>query len=95
MSARERGDKKKNEGNELFKKQKYDEAIRLYSEAIDLDPTSHVYFSNRSACYLAQHLWDKAENDASECVHLNDTFVKGNKDILYKIIITVHIHNYI
>jgi len=65
------------DGNVAFKNQNYDEAIRLYSEAIDLDPTSHVYFSNRSACYLAKQEWKKASSDAEECVHLNDQFIKG------------------
>lgn len=46
-SARARADKKKDEGNGYFKKGQADLAIKSYSEAIDLDPTHHVYFSNR------------------------------------------------
>ena len=76
-SARERGDAKKNEGNEAFKAKKYDEAIRLYSEAIDLDHTSHVYYSNRAAAYLGKESWEEAARDGEECVHLKKDFVKG------------------
>ncbi len=76
-SARERGDAKKNEGNEAFKARKYDEAIRLYTEAIDLDHTSHVYYSNRAAAYLGKEAWEEAAKDGEECVHLNKNFVKG------------------
>ncbi|POM74606.1 Heat shock protein, partial [Phytophthora palmivora] len=40
-------DAKKNEGNEAFKNQDYPTAIAKYTEAIEIDATNHVYFSNR------------------------------------------------
>ena len=36
-------------GNEFFKAKDYDNAIKWYSEAIAIDPSSHAYYSNRSA----------------------------------------------
>lgn len=76
-SARARADAKKAEGNEYFKNQKYDNAIKSYTEAIDLDPSNHVYFSNRSAAYLGKNMYQEACADGEECVHLSHTFVKG------------------
>ena len=35
------------EGNEAFKNQDYSTAVAKYTEAIELDPSNHVYFSNR------------------------------------------------
>jgi len=35
------------EGNEFFKRQDYANAIKKYSEAIELDGNNHVYYSNR------------------------------------------------
>ena len=35
------------EGNDAFKQQDYPTAVAKYSEAIDLDPLNHVYYSNR------------------------------------------------
>lgn len=77
MSARERADKKKDAGNGYFKNGQNDLAIKAYSEAIDLDPSHHVYFSNRSAAYLAMKKFKEAACDAEECVRLNPQFIKG------------------
>ena len=37
----------KDEANESFQNGNIDEAIRLFSMAIDLDPDNHVFYSNR------------------------------------------------
>ncbi|CAM9837292.1 unnamed protein product [Chrysoparadoxa australica] len=68
---------KKKAGNEAFASNDYEEGIRLYSEAITLDGTNHVYFSNRSACYAAQGKHTEAAEDAKQCVKLKPDFVKG------------------
>jgi stress-induced-phosphoprotein 1 len=41
----------KNQGNTAFAAAQYEEAARLFSEAIALDATNHIFFSNRSASY--------------------------------------------
>mmetsp|Transcript_49322 Transcript_49322/g.139642 ORF Transcript_49322/g.139642 Transcript_49322/m.139642 type:complete len:90 (-) Transcript_49322:769-1038(-) len=38
---------KKKEGNDAFAKKEYEAAIGFYSEAIELDPQNHIYYSNR------------------------------------------------
>ena len=40
-------EKKKNLGNEEFKKGKYPSALRLYEEAIGYDPINAIYYTNR------------------------------------------------
>ena len=46
-TADNKGEKLKAEGNQLFKEQKYEDAIKKYSEAIQEDDTQAVFFSNR------------------------------------------------
>jgi stress-induced-phosphoprotein 1 len=68
---------KKNEGNEAFKARDYDTAIARYSEAIELDPTNHVFYSNRSMAYAGKGAWEPAAADGKMCVQLNGSFMKG------------------
>lgn len=42
-----------------------------------MDASNHVFFSNRSASYAGLNQWDKAADDAKECIRLDPTFVKG------------------
>jgi hypothetical protein len=39
----------KDQGNEAFKQGDIPLSITLYTQAIDMDPDKHVYYSNRSA----------------------------------------------
>ncbi|CAN0208248.1 unnamed protein product, partial [Discosporangium mesarthrocarpum] len=64
-------------GNDAFAKKDYEEATRLYSEAIDLDPENHVYHSNLSACHALKGDHRKAALEARECIRLDPAFVKG------------------
>lgn len=42
----------RSEGNEAFKKQDYPTAVAKYTEAVEIDPTNHVYFSNRRCVHF-------------------------------------------
>eukprot|EP00752_Nemacystus_decipiens_P005859 g5293.t1 len=68
---------KKKAGNDAFAKKDLDEALRLYSEAIELDPSSYIYRSNRSACYALQGKHEKAKEEAEACIRINPDFIKG------------------
>ena len=46
-------------------------------QAIELDASNHVYFSNRSAAYLSSGDAESALADADECIKLNPKFAKG------------------
>jgi stress-induced-phosphoprotein 1 len=47
------------------------------AQAIELDPTNHVLFSNRSAAYLQAGDAESALEDAEVCVGMNATWWKG------------------
>lgn len=42
----------KAEGNALFAKKNFKQAIQKYGEAIDVDGNNAVLYSNRAACHL-------------------------------------------
>lgn len=58
----------KDQGNAALSAGNLDEAIRLYSEALLLDPSNHVLFSNRSAAYAKAGKYGEALKDAEQTV---------------------------
>ncbi len=53
-SKKAEADALKNKGNEAFKKSKFDEAVKHYTAAIELNPDDETYYSNRSGAYLVR-----------------------------------------
>ncbi|KAG1785832.1 uncharacterized protein HD556DRAFT_1249156 [Suillus plorans] len=58
-------------GEAAFAASDYDEAIDLYSMAIDLDSASYIFFANRSEAKLCKMLWEDALLDAQKVTKLN------------------------
>jgi len=77
MSARQRADAFKDRGNKAYGAGRYQEAIDAYTQAIGIDNRNHVYFSNRSAAYLAMGKNNEALADAEQCHRLNPAWPKG------------------
>lgn len=73
----ELAERKKTQGNELYKTKQYREALRLYTQAIELCPDCASYYGNRSACYMMLGKYTEALGDAREAVRLDKAFVKG------------------
>lgn len=67
----------KDQGNKAFAAKKYDEAIDLFTQAIALDPSNHVLFSNRSAAKAGLRQWKQALEDAEQTVKLKPSWGKG------------------
>ena len=67
----------KNKGNVAFQAGQFEEAIKLFSEAIEINPNNHVYFSNRSGAYASLENYEKALEDAEKCVEINPSWAKG------------------
>jgi len=70
-------DDKKRQANEEFKKHNYMEAIFLYTQAIELNPTNAIYYSNRSICRTKVENFGLALTDAEKAIELDPEYVKG------------------
>lgn len=74
---KEKAEKLKLSGNAALQKSDYQNAISFYTQAIELDPTNTVYFSNRAAAYSTSQQYDKAVSDARTSISLDPSYAKG------------------
>lgn len=72
MSAEE----EKTKGNAAMGQKNYEEAIKHYTNAIELDPTNHVLYSNRSAAYVNISKFEEALKDGEKAVEVNPSWGK-------------------
>eukprot|EP00435_Cladocopium_sp_Y103_P033820 s1023_g8.t1 len=77
MADKAKAAEAKKKGNEEFQAKNFKDAIKHFTEAIKHDPSDHVFFSNRSACYASLENYDKALEDGAECVRLKPDWPKG------------------
>lgn len=67
----------KDQGNKALASGNFDEAITLYSKAIELDPTNHVFYSNRSAAYAKKGDFENALKDGKKTTEVKPDWGKG------------------
>ncbi|XP_022738028.1 hsp70-Hsp90 organizing protein 3-like [Durio zibethinus] len=70
-------DEAKAKGNAAFSSGDFNTAIKHFTEAINLSPTNHVLYSNRSAAYASLHQYEAALSDAKKTVDLKPDWSKG------------------
>uniref|UniRef100_A0A0D9VIV0 STI1 domain-containing protein n=1 Tax=Leersia perrieri TaxID=77586 RepID=A0A0D9VIV0_9ORYZ len=70
-------DEEREKGNELFKEQKYPDAVKHYTEALRRNPKDPRVYSNRAACYTKLGAMPEGLKDAEKCIELDPTFSKG------------------
>ena len=63
-------------GNKAFSAGKFAEAIEHFTEAISMDSSNHVLFSNRSAAFASLKKYREALNDAEKTVSLKADWAK-------------------
>eukprot|EP01127_Copromyxa_protea_P004853 TRINITY_DN14671_c0_g1_i1.p1 TRINITY_DN14671_c0_g1~~TRINITY_DN14671_c0_g1_i1.p1 ORF type:complete len:582 (-),score=207.47 TRINITY_DN14671_c0_g1_i1:28-1773(-) len=67
----------KDRGNEATKTRNFGEAVRCYTEAIQLDSTNATYYSNRSAAYTGLRDYENAIADADKALAIDPKFVRA------------------
>ncbi|KAM9987449.1 hypothetical protein ACTFIZ_005181 [Dictyostelium cf. discoideum] len=78
----------KNQGNAAFSSKDYNTAVKCFDQAIELDPSNHILYSNRSASLLALDKNEDALTDAKKAIELKPDWSKGylrETNALYKL----------
>ncbi|XP_071834044.1 stress-induced-phosphoprotein 1-like [Apostichopus japonicus] len=70
MTDKEKALELKAKGNEAYKKKELDEAISLYTQAIELDGTNVVFFTNRAAAYYEKGDQEKCREDCLKAIEV-------------------------
>uniref|UniRef100_A0A8C8DRH2 Serine/threonine-protein phosphatase n=1 Tax=Oryzias sinensis TaxID=183150 RepID=A0A8C8DRH2_9TELE len=58
-------------------KKDYENAIKFYSEALELNPSNAIYYSNRSLAYLRTECYGYALADATKALEVDKNYIKG------------------
>jgi len=67
----------KAEGNKLFAAKDFAGSIEKFTQAIELDPSNHVLYSNRSGSYASLKDFNKALEDATKTTEIKPDWPKG------------------
>ncbi|XP_015711483.1 sperm-associated antigen 1 isoform X2 [Coturnix japonica] len=67
----------KNEGNDLVKRGKYDEAVNKYSECLKLNSKDCTIYTNRALCYLKLYKYEEAKQDCDHVLQVEDSNIKA------------------
>ncbi|KAI1812115.1 hypothetical protein GGS20DRAFT_559560 [Poronia punctata] len=70
-------DELKTLGNNAMAAKNFDEAIDAFTKAIELAPTNHVLYSNRSAAYASKKDWTSALQDAEKTTEIKPDWPRG------------------
>jgi small glutamine-rich tetratricopeptide repeat-containing protein alpha len=76
-SDKVQAEKFKQSGNAQMSSKDYDAAIESYNQAVNLDPTNPVYYSNRAAAYSSKGDHLAAVGDAEKAISVDPKFVKA------------------
>jgi tetratricopeptide (TPR) repeat protein len=69
-------------GNTAFAKGSHQVAVAHFTKALELNPSEHTYYSNRSAAYIAlgktdPSFYELAAQDGKKCVEMAPEWSKG------------------
>ncbi|KAJ5037416.1 uncharacterized protein L3040_007591 [Drepanopeziza brunnea f. sp. 'multigermtubi'] len=64
-------------GNKAIAEKNFDEAISKFTEAIAIEPTNHILYSNRSAAYASKKDYENALSDAEKVTEIKPDWAKG------------------
>ncbi|KAK3701495.1 hypothetical protein LTR37_015469 [Vermiconidia calcicola] len=76
-------DRMKEEGNSHFKSGRYQQAVDVYTNALEVDPgnrgTNSKILNNRAMCYSKLKQWKQATEDCDKAIQLDPSYTKARK----------------
>ncbi|KAK2502407.1 hypothetical protein MC885_010717, partial [Smutsia gigantea] len=75
--ALKRAEELKTQANDYFKAKDYENAIKFYSQAIELNSSNAIYYGNRSLAYLRTECYGYALADATQSIEIDKKYIKG------------------
>lgn len=66
------------QGNQRFEARSFQEAVKLYSKAITLDPSVPSYYSNRAAAWLMLGAYNECISDCKAAIELDPKLVRAH-----------------
>jgi tetratricopeptide (TPR) repeat protein len=73
----------KADGNTALKDGRFDEAIKKYTEAIEVDPTQSTFYCNRAAVYSKINQHEKAIEDGEKAIQLDPNYANAYSRLGY------------
>ncbi|KAJ8348177.1 hypothetical protein SKAU_G00267660 [Synaphobranchus kaupii] len=67
----------KDQGNKALSDGWFEEAVHCYTDALTLDPSNHVLYSNRSAAHAKRGDYESALQDACNTIQIKPDWAKG------------------
>lgn len=67
----------KNKGNKALLSANYNDAVDLYTQAIELDPQNAVYYANRAQAHIKNEAYGVAILDSTKAIELDPTYIKA------------------
>lgn len=81
----------KKKGNEAMKAGQLVEAVKFYTDAINLHPDNHILYSNRCAAFMKQEKFNEAVEDANTTVRIKPDWAKVTTTVVGQYI-SIHIY---
>uniref|UniRef100_A0A7S0T8X4 STI1 domain-containing protein n=1 Tax=Erythrolobus madagascarensis TaxID=708628 RepID=A0A7S0T8X4_9RHOD len=69
----------KQKGNEALKAEQFQEALTLYTKAIEADRTNAVYYSNRAAAKIHLEKYTSAIDDCKKAISLDSSYLRARE----------------
>jgi tetratricopeptide (TPR) repeat protein len=78
----------KEKGNALFKEKRYEDAIKFYEKALDINSSQEVLYSNKGTCKKCLKEYKDAINDYKKALEINPKNTKNMNRLASVYIIT-------